>query len=154
MTNLLTLFRSLSDESRLRILNLLLEVNELCVCDIQSVLGITQTKASRHLAYLKHAGLVTSRRSGLWMIYSFTGAVDPTQRRLLRELSDVFLLSDTLKADRISLQKLLSSGCCAPVLAPMRQLKKPSAKKGASDRTPLTKNHSNKSQPTDSGYLP
>ena len=63
------LFKALGDETRLRILNLLLR-GELCVCDIMKILEMGQSKVSRHLAYLRNAGLVTDRREGLWMHYS------------------------------------------------------------------------------------
>lgn len=61
--------KSLSDETRLRILNLLYD-QELCVCDIMAVLQITQTKASRHLIYMKNAGLLSDRKDAQWSYYS------------------------------------------------------------------------------------
>ena len=61
--------KALADETRLRIINLLYE-KELCVCDIYEALMITQTKASRHLQYLKHAGLVEDRKQAQWIYYS------------------------------------------------------------------------------------
>ena len=63
------IFKALADETRLAILALLLEHGELCVCDVESVLGISQSKASRHLRYLKNAGLVEDRREGTWVHY-------------------------------------------------------------------------------------
>ncbi len=69
MRNQARFFKALADETRLQILWLLLGREELCVCDIMTVLGITQSKASRHLRYLYHLGLVTDRRDGLWMYY-------------------------------------------------------------------------------------
>ena len=63
-------FKALSDESRLKMLWLLLNHRELCVCDIMAVLDITQSKASRHLAALRHAGIANDRRDGLWSYYS------------------------------------------------------------------------------------
>ncbi len=62
-------FKALSDETRLQIMTLLLENEELCVCDFVGALGETQSKVSRHLRYLYHAGLVEDRREGLWMHY-------------------------------------------------------------------------------------
>lgn len=62
-------FKALADETRLRILNLLCR-RELCVCQIVEVLGMGQSKVSRHLAHLRHAGLVYDRREGLWIYYS------------------------------------------------------------------------------------
>jgi len=61
--------KALSDETRLRILNILYE-KELCVCDINESLNIMQTKASRHLNYLKKAGLIKSRKQAQWVYYS------------------------------------------------------------------------------------
>ncbi|MCX7749125.1 MAG: metalloregulator ArsR/SmtB family transcription factor [Clostridia bacterium] len=69
MKNLLNTLKSLSDETRLRIINLLYE-RELCVCDIMETLQISQTKASRHLSYLKSAGLVDDRKHAQWVYYS------------------------------------------------------------------------------------
>ena len=63
------LFKSLDDETRLNMLWLLMGREELCVCDIMGVLGITHSKASRHRRYLCHLGWVTDRRDGLWMNY-------------------------------------------------------------------------------------
>jgi ArsR family transcriptional regulator len=71
MKNLLNILRSLSDETRLRIINLLYE-KELCVCDIIEVLEIPQTRASRHLSYLKKAGIVTDRKQAQWVYYSLS----------------------------------------------------------------------------------
>lgn len=61
-------FRGLSDPTRLRIINLLLH-EELCGCDIQRLLGITQPLVSRHLVYLKRSGLVVDRRDGFRVFY-------------------------------------------------------------------------------------
>jgi ArsR family transcriptional regulator, arsenate/arsenite/antimonite-responsive transcriptional repressor len=65
------MFRACSDRTRLRILNLLLG-GELCVCDIVNTLRVAQPTASRHLAYLRRAGLVEARRDGLWMHYKLS----------------------------------------------------------------------------------
>lgn len=63
------IFKALSDETRLRILNLLLKGEELCVCDIMAALDLPQSTVSRHLAHLRNAGLVDDRRQGVWMHY-------------------------------------------------------------------------------------
>ena len=83
MSEAVKLFKALADETRLRILNLLCR-RELCVCQIVEALRIGQSKASRHLATLRHAGLVTDRREGLWMYYSLS---DPSQK-LQRQVID------------------------------------------------------------------
>ena len=69
MDKLLDVIKALSDETRLRIINLLYE-KELCVCDIMETLQISQAKASRHLIYLKNAGLVKDRKYAQWSYYS------------------------------------------------------------------------------------
>jgi ArsR family transcriptional regulator, arsenate/arsenite/antimonite-responsive transcriptional repressor len=81
-------FKVLADEARLQMLWLLFNERELCVCDIMEVLGITQSKASRHLLTMRHAGLVVDRKDGLWSYYQLRDVADPLARRhveLLRE---------------------------------------------------------------------
>jgi ArsR family transcriptional regulator, arsenate/arsenite/antimonite-responsive transcriptional repressor len=63
-------FKMFADESRLKMLWLLFNRQELCVCDVMAVLEITQSKASRHLAALRHVGIARDRRDGLWSYYS------------------------------------------------------------------------------------
>ncbi|MFN0017030.1 MAG: ArsR/SmtB family transcription factor [Pirellulaceae bacterium] len=74
-------FRALSDKTRLRILNLLL-TGELCVCEIVSVLGVPQPTASRHLAYLRKAGLVVGRKDGVWCYYQLVPACNDFEAAL------------------------------------------------------------------------
>ena len=72
------LFKAFADETRLRILHLLARERELCVCDLTAVLRAPQPKVSRHLAYLRAAGLVADRKEGRWIHYSLskpTGAI-------------------------------------------------------------------------------
>ena len=71
MDKLVDVLKALSDQTRLRILNLLYE-KELCVCDIMETLQISQAKASRHLIYLKNADLVKDRKYAQWVYYSMT----------------------------------------------------------------------------------
>ena len=71
MDKLEAVLKALSDETRLRIINLLYE-GELCVCDVMEVLQISQAKASRHLIYLKNAGLTKDRKVAQWAYYSLT----------------------------------------------------------------------------------
>jgi len=69
MRELVKAFKSLSDETRLRILNLLLE-RECCVCEVMQALDISQTRASRNLSALYDAGFLKLRKDGLWSLYS------------------------------------------------------------------------------------
>ena len=69
MKDLAALHRALGDETRLRMIWLLMNHSELCVCDFMEILGCPQSRASRHLRYLYHAGIVEDRRQGLWIYY-------------------------------------------------------------------------------------
>ena len=79
-------FKVLADEARLKMLWLLFNHRELCVCDVTEALEITQSKASRHLTTLRHAGLVTDRKEGLWSYYQLRPVADPLARRHLELL--------------------------------------------------------------------
>ena len=78
------LFKSVADETRLRILMLLAEHDELCVCDLMAALELPQSTVSRHLAYLKNAGWLDDRRSGVWMRYSLSGNLSSIQADILK----------------------------------------------------------------------
>ena len=112
MDQLLRILKAISDESRLRILNLILNVDEICVCDIESTLGFSQTKVSRHLTALKNANLVTDRRQGLWILYSFTGDREQAHKKLLKGLKDVFISYPVFREDIHRLQQAVKNGRC------------------------------------------
>jgi ArsR family transcriptional regulator len=80
------LFRAFSDRTRLRILKLL-RAHEMCVCEIVDVLGVPQPTASRHLAYLRRAGLVQARKDGLWHHYRLAPARNAFHVKLLECLA-------------------------------------------------------------------
>lgn len=86
MRDIARFFKVLGDEARLQMLWLLLNHRELCVCDIMEALGITQSKASRHLATLRHAGLVVDRKEGAWSYYSLCPVDDALERAQLEAL--------------------------------------------------------------------
>ncbi len=103
-----TLFLALADKTRLRLLNLMRE-DEICVCYFTEVLGESQPKISRHLAYLRNAGLVSARREGKWMNYSIEMPENPSAAKLLRDTLDWLETQDDLRADFKRLEKV----CCA-----------------------------------------
>ena len=80
--------RALADGTRLRILNLLLERGELCVCELTGALEMAQPKVSRHLAILREAGVVQDRREGLWIHYRIHPELPLWAGRLLEALRD------------------------------------------------------------------
>jgi ArsR family transcriptional regulator len=106
-------FVALSDRTRLRLLNLMGE-DEVCVCFFVEVLGEIQPKVSRHLAYLRRAGIVGARRDGKWMHYRITPPADGHAARILADLL-VWLKEDRqMREDRARLVKV----CCSSELAP------------------------------------
>ena len=107
------LFQALGDATRLRILGLLL-TGEVCVCDIHDSLKISQPKASRHLAYLRRAGLVTARREGLWMHYRLADAGDPVIGAIRTAVTHALGHIESVKRDTGRLQR--KTGCCVPAL--------------------------------------
>ena len=86
MRDLSDFFKVLADEARLQMLWLLFQRNELCVCDLMSVLDIGQSKASRHLAALRAARLVNDRKVGAWTYYSLRRDTDPMRQAQLEQL--------------------------------------------------------------------
>jgi ArsR family transcriptional regulator, arsenate/arsenite/antimonite-responsive transcriptional repressor len=106
------LFRAFSDPTRLRLLHLL-RGGEVCVCDLQRVLGVPQPKVSRHLAYLRRAGLVLARKQGLWSYYTLAPARTVVHRKLLECLATCFAQVPELARDDQRLKKCkCGSGCC------------------------------------------
>lgn len=111
MSELEGLFQALGDGTRLRILGLLL-AGEVCVCDIHETLKIPQPKASRHLAYLRRAGLVHTRREGLWVHYRLADATDPVLGAITAAVRHALTHVDVVRHDVDRLSK--RTGCCLP----------------------------------------
>jgi len=104
-------FRALADSTRLRIINLIGD-QEVCVCFFVEILKTNQPKISRHLAYLRRAGIVAARREGIWMHYRIA---TPSNENAAKVLTDVreWLANDAgMQQDRKRLVKI----CCAPEL--------------------------------------
>jgi len=119
LTEMETLFKALADATRLRILGLLL-TGEVCVCHIHESLKIPQSKASRHLAYLRNAGLVTTRRDGQWIRYRMADVADPVVAAIADAVRHALGHMDVVHRDAERLQR--KTGCClpAPVGGPER----------------------------------
>ncbi len=104
-------FKGLADQNRLRIVNLLLH-GELCVCDIHYVLETPQPNTSRHLIYLKNAGLILDRRAGTRMYYRLAQPDEEGSKLLFAFLRNVFERSDVFAADLRKLKKAIETGAC------------------------------------------
>lgn len=102
-------FQALGDTTRLRLLNLMRE-QELCVCYFVEILGQPQPKISRHLAYLRRAGVVASRREGKWMHYCIVPPADAGAALLLSHTLAWLKQDRAMQADRARLGK----ACCTP----------------------------------------
>jgi ArsR family transcriptional regulator len=113
MKRLSTVFKALADESRLRILNLLFQSGELCVCDIESTLKFTQTKVSRHMGYLKRIGLIEDRRQGRWVLYSIAKPKTDEQEAIIKSVKAILESHSQAKKDTAKLFKNITAGCCA-----------------------------------------
>jgi len=95
MRKLTKLFKALSDETRIRILKVLME-RECCVCEVMQALNISQSRASRNLGILADAGFVKSRRDGLWIIYSIDEQTVNSHVASLTEMLRSSLVNDEI----------------------------------------------------------
>ena len=98
LATLETIFKALADQTRLRIIGLLLS-GEICVCHIHESLGLPQPTVSRHLAYLRNAGLVVSHKDGLWVHYQMADLSDPVMKTLLDAVAHALGHLDSGKRD-------------------------------------------------------
>ena len=103
-----TLFAALADETRVRLLNLMNQ-GEVCVCFFVEVLGQPQPKISRHLAFLRKAGLVTARRDAKWMHYSIAEPKHPTAQKVFTQTLDALAKDPEMQRDSAALMR----ACCS-----------------------------------------
>jgi ArsR family transcriptional regulator len=106
--DLVTLFQALGDRTRLRLLALL-SAGEICVCFFVEVLGESQPKISRHLSYLRRAGLVAARREGKWIHYRLVRPSDARQAEVLDATLSALEDDREIRRDRTALER----ACCA-----------------------------------------
>jgi len=103
------LFQALGDRTRLRLLNLM-SAGEVCVCFFVEVLDEPQPKISRHLAYLRSAGLVKTTRDGKWVSYAITPPENATARQAFESVMNAIKDDRDFQRDRAA----LSRACCSP----------------------------------------
>lgn len=106
-----SMFMALADKTRLRLLNLMAS-DEVCVCFFTEVLGDSQPKISRHLAYLRNADLVEARRDGKWMHYSIKWPEDEGMRSVLRSTLTALADDPEMQRDKTNYNTV----CCTPEL--------------------------------------
>src|SRR6202000_2474161 len=107
--DLVTLFAALADPTRLRLLNLM-DGREVCVCYFVEILGQSQPKIFRHLAYLRRAEVVTARREGKWVHYKIVLPANTGAAKILRETLAVLREDKGMQTDLARLNK----SCCVP----------------------------------------
>jgi ArsR family transcriptional regulator len=118
-----SVFKALADKTRLRLVALLGN-NEVCVCHLHDSLALPQPTVSRHLAYLRRAGLVDVRRDGVWMHYQVARSLDPAVRTVLNAAVEALTGAQTTAKDRKQFQRAFGQmyvmstpaggACCAP----------------------------------------
>src|SRR5947209_19569056 len=106
--NIELLFKALADNTRLRLINVIGD-SEVCVCFFVAILKTSQPKISRHLAYLRRAGIVSARREGKWMHYRLIAPPDEHAARIFREVRASLAEHPEFQRDRENLKKV----CCA-----------------------------------------
>jgi ArsR family transcriptional regulator len=114
------LFRALADRTRLRLLNLMGD-EEVCVCYFVEVLKTPQPKISRHLAYLRRAGIVGARREGKWMHYRITEPADSQAAQVFKDLRNWLSSNPTMQRERGRLVNI----CCTKPPAHLANAPKP-----------------------------
>ncbi len=99
MQNEATIFKVLSDPTRLRLAVLLSLHTEICVCELAQAISVPDFKISRHLSIMRAAGLVEARREGTWMFYRLSAARTPLEERLLECLRECMAGHPTVQSD-------------------------------------------------------
>ena len=113
-------FMAMADKTRLRLLNLMRE-DEICVCYFTEVLGESQPKISRHLAYLRNAGLVSARRDGKWMHYKIEIPENEIAAQILQDALEKLKYQDQLNEDYMKLKEV----CCSVESVPATVINAP-----------------------------
>jgi ArsR family transcriptional regulator len=115
------LFKALADRTRLRLISLIGD-SEVCVCFIVAILKTSQPKISRHLAYLRRAGIVAARREGKWMHYSLAEPPDEHAARIFREMRASLTEHPDFQRDR---EKLMQVFCATQLPVQLRRAPRP-----------------------------
>src|SRR5258706_6900904 len=107
--NIEILFKALADRTRLRLISLIAD-SEVCVCFFVAILKVSQPKISRHLAYMRRAGIVSARREGKWMHYRLTETPDEHAARIFRAVRAALSGHPEMQPDTAKRLQV----CCAP----------------------------------------
>jgi ArsR family transcriptional regulator len=131
MDILAQIYKALSEEIRLRIVMLLMQ-GELCVCDLMAIFGEPQSKISRHLAYLKHSGLIKSRRVGVWMHYDLKESLGDLWMSQINYMKEKLSDLPEFKEDRDTLIELQKQKNCNDAETSKKSCRRTDGKKAKS----------------------
>ncbi|MBU2563941.1 MAG: metalloregulator ArsR/SmtB family transcription factor [Actinobacteria bacterium] len=104
--------KALADENRIRILYLLSERKDLCVCEIREVIGLSQPTISSHLKLLENNELVTFNKDGKWVNYSINPVLDKRISQMLNNVFSIIEFDEIVKKDRITVNKINRKNLC------------------------------------------
>lgn len=111
MRNEAQIFKALADETRLKMIALLLKRGELCVCDFEGGMGISQSKSSRHLRYLQQAGLLEDRREAVWVYYRVNPKPTVLQKAVFKAVETLFD-SESIRVADVQFEKWAKAKAC------------------------------------------
>ncbi|MFZ3085119.1 MAG: metalloregulator ArsR/SmtB family transcription factor [Candidatus Hydromicrobium sp.] len=104
--------KALADENRVRILYLLSERKDLCVCEIREIIGLSQPTISSHLKLLENSGLVTYSKDGKWVNYSMNPDLNVKLKQMLNDIFSMIKTDSEVKKDRIRVYKIDRRNLC------------------------------------------
>jgi ArsR family transcriptional regulator, arsenate/arsenite/antimonite-responsive transcriptional repressor len=110
-------FKALSDETRLRIMALVFRHGAVCVCEVEQILGVTQSKASRHMRYLRDAGVLEDRRDGVTVYYGIPAAQQPEIAAVLVLLRGLLAAEPAVEAAPLLVELRTARGVDRDVIA-------------------------------------
>jgi len=106
------ILKALADENRIRMLYLLNERKDLCVCEIREIIGLSQPTISSHLKLLENSGLVTYSKDGKWVNYSISSELDTKISQMLNNVFSIMKFDEEAKKDRIRVYKIDRRNLC------------------------------------------
>jgi ArsR family transcriptional regulator len=106
LENLVKILKAISDESRLRILSMLKEKQNLCVCEIREIIGLSQPAISSHLRILENAGLINNSKDGKWINYRLNSDLGIKVREFLNQILLIIKDSNQITSDKIKIEKV------------------------------------------------
>ena len=112
LKNMTKVLKALADENRIKILYLLNEKKDLCVCEIREIIGLSQPTISSHLKLLENSGLVTYRKDGKWVNYSINLVLDKRISQMLNNVFSIIEFDEIVKKDRITVNEINRKNLC------------------------------------------